>query len=242
MQPTHTLICGGGTGTPTCCSIRRSVTRTPLSCPKRAESASWGRRLRTLHCEWTYYYLIVPWIIYHYINVWRNQLFIYIWSILKKDLALRSIPTTVQQPIFSIFPRSAPSSPDVSPQSSPRPPRANNDRLTLLTRLVRKGEKKGLFVEKMPASIYQVKCGQVAQRLQGRKSLHHNICSVGNRGRTLSLNTQSSDLSICVLCRWWEMKIWSSWGTEMSTTATTSTSPFPWPPSMQYVLLLFVIV
>lgn len=53
--------------------------------------------------------------------------------------------------------RSAPSSPDVSPQSSPRPPRANNDRLTLLTRLVRKGEKKGLFVEKMPASIYQVK-------------------------------------------------------------------------------------
>lgn len=57
----------------------------------------------------------------------------------------------------SLFPRSAPSSPDVSPQSSPRPPRANNDRLTLLTRLVRKGEKKGLFVEKMPASIYQVK-------------------------------------------------------------------------------------
>uniref|UniRef100_A0A3P9KIM4 Ubiquitin carboxyl-terminal hydrolase 24 n=1 Tax=Oryzias latipes TaxID=8090 RepID=A0A3P9KIM4_ORYLA len=52
---------------------------------------------------------------------------------------------------------SAPSSPDVSPQSSPRPPRANNDRLTLLTRLVRKGEKKGLFVEKMPASIYQVR-------------------------------------------------------------------------------------
>uniref|UniRef100_A0A3B3YMA8 Ubiquitin carboxyl-terminal hydrolase 24 n=1 Tax=Poecilia mexicana TaxID=48701 RepID=A0A3B3YMA8_9TELE len=51
---------------------------------------------------------------------------------------------------------SAPSSPDVSPQSSPRPPRANNDRLTLLTRLVRKGEKKGLFVEKMPASIFQM--------------------------------------------------------------------------------------
>ncbi|KAA8589843.1 hypothetical protein FQN60_013208, partial [Etheostoma spectabile] len=51
---------------------------------------------------------------------------------------------------------SAPSSPDISPQSSPRPPRANNDRLTLLTRLVRKGEKKGLFVEKMPASIYQM--------------------------------------------------------------------------------------
>lgn len=61
-----------------------------------------------------------------------------------------------------IFPRSAPSSPDVSPQSSPRPPRANNDRLTLLTRLVRKGEKKGLFVEKMPASIYQVKWHQAA--------------------------------------------------------------------------------
>lgn len=56
-----------------------------------------------------------------------------------------------------IFPlRSAPSSPEISPQSSPRPPRANNDRLTLLTRLVRKGEKKGLFVEKMPAWIYQV--------------------------------------------------------------------------------------
>lgn len=59
--------------------------------------------------------------------------------------------------IMCLFLRSAPSSPDVSPQSSPRPPRANNDRLTLLTRLVRKGEKKGLFVEKMPASIYQVK-------------------------------------------------------------------------------------
>ncbi|XP_048108000.1 ubiquitin carboxyl-terminal hydrolase 24 [Alosa alosa] len=51
---------------------------------------------------------------------------------------------------------SAPSSPEISPQSSPRPPRANNDRLTLLTRLVRKGEKKGLFVEKMPAWIYQM--------------------------------------------------------------------------------------
>uniref|UniRef100_A0A4W5NHA6 Ubiquitin carboxyl-terminal hydrolase 24 n=1 Tax=Hucho hucho TaxID=62062 RepID=A0A4W5NHA6_9TELE len=51
---------------------------------------------------------------------------------------------------------SAPSSPDVSPQSSPRPARANNDRLSVLTRLVRKGEKKGLFVEKMPARIYQM--------------------------------------------------------------------------------------
>ncbi|XP_063056881.1 ubiquitin carboxyl-terminal hydrolase 24 isoform X4 [Engraulis encrasicolus] len=51
---------------------------------------------------------------------------------------------------------SAPSSPEISPQSSPRPPRANNDRLTLLTRLVRKGEKKGLFVEKMPPWIYQM--------------------------------------------------------------------------------------
>lgn len=59
---------------------------------------------------------------------------------------------------LSVFHRSAPSSPDVSPQSSPRPPRANNDRLSLLTRLVRKGEKKGLFVEKMPVSIYQVRC------------------------------------------------------------------------------------
>lgn len=54
------------------------------------------------------------------------------------------------------FDRSAPSSPDISPQSSPRPPRANNDRLSLLTRLVKKGEKKGLFVEKMPARIFQV--------------------------------------------------------------------------------------
>ncbi|XP_073790154.1 ubiquitin carboxyl-terminal hydrolase 24 isoform X4 [Danio rerio] len=52
--------------------------------------------------------------------------------------------------------RSAPSSPEISPQSSPRPPRANNDRLTLLTRLVKKGEKKGLFVEKMPARIFQM--------------------------------------------------------------------------------------
>ncbi|XP_029106559.1 ubiquitin carboxyl-terminal hydrolase 24 isoform X1 [Scleropages formosus] len=51
---------------------------------------------------------------------------------------------------------SAPSSPEISPQSSPRPPRANNDRLSLLTRLVKKGEKKGLFVEKMPARIYQM--------------------------------------------------------------------------------------
>lgn len=51
---------------------------------------------------------------------------------------------------------SAPSSPEISPQSSPRPPRANNDRLTLLTRLVKKGEKKGLFVEKMPARIFQM--------------------------------------------------------------------------------------
>lgn len=73
--------------------------------------------------------------------------------------------------------RSAPSSPDVSPQSSPRPPRANNDRLTLLTRLVRKGEKKGLFVEKMPASIYQVKRKRVFQTVRswrgaGRDSVH----------------------------------------------------------------------
>lgn len=65
---------------------------------------------------------------------------------------------TIMNHLCCLFiPRSAPSSPDVSPQSSPRPPRANNDRLTLLTRLVRKGEKKGLFVEKMPVSIYQVK-------------------------------------------------------------------------------------
>ncbi len=83
--------------------------------------------------------------------------------------------------IYSVrmFSRSAPSSPDVSPQSSPRPPRANNDRLTLLTRLVRKGEKKGLFVEKMPASIYQVK-----KKHGGRRktpSLCH-ICSFSTEG------------------------------------------------------------
>ncbi|KAF3835080.1 hypothetical protein F7725_027638 [Dissostichus mawsoni] len=59
-------------------------------------------------------------------------------------------------PVLPKKSRFCPSSPDVSPQSSPRPPRANNDRLTILTRLVRKGEKKGLFVEKMPASIYQM--------------------------------------------------------------------------------------
>lgn len=50
---------------------------------------------------------------------------------------------------------SAPSSPDISPQSSPRPHRPN-DRLSILTKLVRKGEKKGLFVEKMPLRIYQM--------------------------------------------------------------------------------------
>ncbi|XP_078526269.1 ubiquitin carboxyl-terminal hydrolase 24 isoform X1 [Lissotriton helveticus] len=51
---------------------------------------------------------------------------------------------------------SAPSSPEISPQSSPRPHRSNNDRLYILTKLVRKGEKKGLFVEKMPLRIYQM--------------------------------------------------------------------------------------
>ncbi|POI26888.1 hypothetical protein CIB84_009361 [Bambusicola thoracicus] len=51
---------------------------------------------------------------------------------------------------------SAPSSPEISPQSSPRPHRPNSDRLSILTKLVRKGEKKGLFVEKMPVRIYQV--------------------------------------------------------------------------------------
>ncbi|KAM4720758.1 ubiquitin carboxyl-terminal hydrolase 24 [Rhinophrynus dorsalis] len=50
---------------------------------------------------------------------------------------------------------STPSSPDISPQSSPRPHR-QNDRLSILTKLVRKGEKKGLFVEKMPLRIYQM--------------------------------------------------------------------------------------
>lgn len=53
--------------------------------------------------------------------------------------------------------RSAPSSPEISPQSSPRPHRPNNDRLSILTKLVKKGEKKGLFVEKMPVRIYQVR-------------------------------------------------------------------------------------
>ncbi|PIO31787.1 hypothetical protein AB205_0141190 [Aquarana catesbeiana] len=56
---------------------------------------------------------------------------------------------------LSPFCRSAPSSPDISPQSSPRPHRPN-DRLSILTKLVRKGEKKGLFVEKMPLRIYQM--------------------------------------------------------------------------------------
>ncbi|KAB1268965.1 Ubiquitin carboxyl-terminal hydrolase 24 [Camelus dromedarius] len=51
---------------------------------------------------------------------------------------------------------SAPSSPEISPQSSPRPHRPNNDRLSILTKLVKKGEKKGLFVEKMPVRIYQM--------------------------------------------------------------------------------------
>ncbi|XP_075472164.1 ubiquitin carboxyl-terminal hydrolase 24 isoform X2 [Ascaphus truei] len=50
---------------------------------------------------------------------------------------------------------SAPSSPEISPQSSPRQHRPN-DRLSILTKLVRKGEKKGLFVEKMPLRIYQM--------------------------------------------------------------------------------------
>ncbi|XP_044286407.1 ubiquitin carboxyl-terminal hydrolase 24 isoform X3 [Varanus komodoensis] len=51
---------------------------------------------------------------------------------------------------------STPSSPDISPQSSPRPHRPSSDRLTILTKLVKKGEKKGLFVEKMPVRIYQM--------------------------------------------------------------------------------------
>nr|XP_033771654.1 ubiquitin carboxyl-terminal hydrolase 24 isoform X3 [Geotrypetes seraphini] len=51
---------------------------------------------------------------------------------------------------------SAPSSPEISPQSSPRLHRPNNDRLSILTKLVRKGEKKGLFVEKMPLRISQM--------------------------------------------------------------------------------------
>lgn len=87
-----------------------------------------------------------------------------------------------------VFCRSAPSSPDVSPQSSPRPPRANNDRLTLLTRLVRKGEKKGLFVEKMPASIYQVKSRQCSQ--------HFFFFFRGSSEET------STEMAVCVLRRW----------------------------------------
>lgn len=42
-------------------------------------------------------------------------------------------------------------------------------------------------------------------------------------------------LSNLLLCRWWEMRIWGSCGTEMSTTATTSTSVSLWHQSMQYV-------
>lgn len=96
--------------------------------------------------------------------------------------------------VLSLFSRSAPSSPDVSPQSSPRPPRANNDRLTLLTRLVRKGEKKGLFVEKMPASIYQVTWHQAACVQLGK---------VRHRGKGGSpQRSGSSHISICVLARW----------------------------------------
>lgn len=136
--------------------------------------------------------------------------------------------TTMNHLCCLFIPRSAPSSPDVSPQSSPRPPRANNDRLTLLTRLVRKGEKKGLFVEKMPVSIYQVK-----QNLP----LHELNTSYIRERIALSIHSCLTALFVC-LCRLWEMRIWSSWETEMSTTATTSTSPFPWLQSMQYVSLL----
>lgn len=89
--------------------------------------------------------------------------------------------------LLCVLCRSAPSSPDVSPQSSPRPPRANNDRLTLLTRLVRKGEKKGLFVEKMPASIYQVTSNLCSQ---------HGFFSCGSSEET------STEVCVCVLHRW----------------------------------------
>lgn len=44
-----------------------------------------------------------------------------------------------------------------------------------------------------------------------------------------------------VFSRLWEMRTWSLWGTETSTTAITSTSCFHWPLSMQYVLLFYVI-
>lgn len=237
VQPTHTPMCGGDTGTPTCCSIRRSATRTHPSCPKRAESASWGKRLRTLHCEWTSNYihiLSLSLIMYHYIHGESSYLFIH-----EKHLGTAIIICPV-----SLFPRSAPSSPDVSPQSSPRPPRANNDRLTLLTRLVRKGEKKGLFVEKMPASIYQVKLASSCLTGSNLEVQRYKVCVYTTLTFILSVMEEapgSSGLSVLCLCRWWEMRISSSWGTETSTTATTSTSPSRLPPSMQYVLLYFSI-
>uniref|UniRef100_A0A8C4R0F6 ubiquitinyl hydrolase 1 n=1 Tax=Eptatretus burgeri TaxID=7764 RepID=A0A8C4R0F6_EPTBU len=49
---------------------------------------------------------------------------------------------------------SVPSSPDLSPQSSPLPHRPN-DRLRLLDRLVKRGERRGIFGERMPAPIAQ---------------------------------------------------------------------------------------
>lgn len=65
VQPTHTLMCGGDTGTLTCCSIRRLVTRIHLSCLKRAEWASWGKKLKTSHCESNFHHMLL--IIYHYL-------------------------------------------------------------------------------------------------------------------------------------------------------------------------------
>ncbi|KAK1897205.1 Ubiquitin carboxyl-terminal hydrolase 24, partial [Dissostichus eleginoides] len=88
---------------------------------------------------------------------------------------------------------SAPSSPDVSPQSSPRPPRANNDRLTILTRLVRKGEKKGLFVEKMPASIYQMVRDENLKFMKNRDVYNSDYFNF-----TLSLASVNASLQLAV--------------------------------------------
>lgn len=78
--------------------------------------------------------------------------------------------------------RSAPSSPEISPQSSPRPHRPNNDRLSILTKLVKKGEKKGLFVEKMPARIYQVRTVETGRERALSQLLRALNCSCRGPG------------------------------------------------------------
>lgn len=206
-------MCGGATGTPTCCSTSASVTRTPPSCPKRVESASWGRRQRISPCELASSSCIIVW-------TWTHLLMFIMLNL-----------------------RSAPSSPEISPQSSPRPPRANNDRLSLLTRLVKKGEKKGLFVEKMPARIYQV---HILRPVTKRKVLcsistssgikyynHHHVSSWYIVLRYYNVLTSLTNTPDFWICRWWEMRTWSLWRTEMFTTAITSASHCLWPLSMR---------